>query len=134
MEFETVKIGNAWYVVKNGVTGTSFAARMDSGKWGIFMPHLLEPLTETLEEALAFVAAGVDTWYTVAQAAERLVELGAYDASPSAQTMASLARAGAFPGAFKLRGQGSGVYGGRGGQWRLSEAGLAEHAKRREGR
>jgi len=140
MEFETKQIGNAWYAMINGVTGTSFAARMNGGKWGIFVPHLLEPLTETLEEALGFIISGMDTWYTSAEAAIRLVELGAYDSPPSPHTMSNLARAGAFPGAFKLRGKGSGQRGGRGGQrggrggqWRMPEAGLAEFAKRRRG-
>ena len=128
MEFETVRIGNAYYAMQNGVMSMSCIAQISgSDEWGIFIPSLRH-FMPTKEQALAFVIEQMDTWYTVTQAAERLVELGAYDAPPSAHTMSNLARAGAFPGAFKLRGMEAP---GQGGQWRIPEAGLAAHTERR---
>ena len=129
MEFETVNRRGRIYVTVNGVEAAGFAIQ-GAGGCVIYMPRPMQSI-ETMKEALNILAASMGDWYTVAQAAERLVELGAYDSPPSAHTLANLARARAFPGAFKLLGKGSG--GGQRGSWRIPEAGLQEFAERRKG-
>ena len=130
MEFETVKIGDNIHVVSiNGVISAAFAREHRGGGWVVFVPRIAHMPTP-LENALALIAADMDDWHTAKQAAERLMELGAYDSPPSAHTMSNLARAGAFADAFKLRGKGGG---GQGGAWRIPEAGLQAFVERRKG-
>ena len=134
MDFEAVKIGNNIHASVNGVVSAAFARQCVNGEWAIMVPQIAYSVP-TKEEAARRIARAMDIWYTSAQAAERLVELGAYDSPPSAHTMSNLARAGAFPGAFKLLGRGSGEQGkggGQGGSWRIPEAGLQTFAERRK--
>lgn len=130
MEFETVKIGDSIHVSINGVISAAFAREHRGGGWVVFVPRIAH-MPAPLENALALIAADMDDWHTAKQAAERLMELGAYDSPPSVHTMSNLARAGAFPGAFKLLGGGG--HGGQGGAWRIPEAGIIKFVKRREG-
>lgn len=127
MEFKAVKIGGNIHASVNGVVSSAFARLSTRGEWVIMIPEIAYSVP-TEEEAIRRIAVALGDWYTTAQAAARLVGLGAYDKLPSCQTIARLAQAGAFASAFKLLGKGGA---GAGGQWRIPEAGLAEFAKRR---
>lgn len=116
MDFKTVKIGDAVHVSVNDVVSSTFARSTDGG-WAIMVPRQCY-LAKTLDEALQLIADGMGNWYTVAQAAEVLVEMGAFDAPPSTQLMSRWAREGRFPDAVKVPTQGSG------GSWRFSEKAL----------
>jgi len=128
MNFETVKIGDGVHVSVNGVTSAAFARECTGGGWAVLVPQIAYT-PDTLEDALAMIATDLGDWYTVAQAAEVLVEMGAFDTAPPAQTVSKWAREGLFPGAMKIRGPGGR---GGGGSWRISRAALVEFAKRRE--
>ena len=127
MKFETVKIGDGVHVAIEGVTSAAFVRECAGGGWAVLVPQIAYT-SDTLEDALAMIASDLGDWYTVAQAAEVLVEMGAFDAPPSTQMVCTWAREGKFPGAFKLTGPGGR---GGGGSWRIPEAGLVEFAKRR---
>ena len=130
MEFETVERCGRVYVVKNGVESAAFVQKVWDG-WRQFIPDHIANFNNS-QIPLEIIATNMDTWYTSAQAAERLVEMGAYDSPPSVHTMSNLTRAGAFAGAFKLRGL-RGGRGGQGGAWRIPEAGLQAFVERRKG-
>jgi len=131
VEFEIVKIGDAIYVSINGVMSTAFARQsIVSGRWFVEVPKT-SYVAEALDEAVALIAEGLGNWYTIAQGAERLVEMGAFDEAPSSQMMGIWCRAGRFPGAVKVRGKGAR---GGGGAWRIPETALPIFAEWREGR
>ena len=125
MEFETVQIGNAHYVIKNGVMGTSFALQV-AGRWCIFVPVAGHSVATPME-ALAFLAEQMDDWYTAAQAADRLVEMGVFDKA-SAHDVCRWARDGLLPGSVKITGKGGA---GQGGSWRIPASALEALAERR---
>ena len=127
MKFETMKIGNAHYVVKNGVTSTLSVAQIKGGAWAILAPSIAYTRA-TKTKALAFVAKEMGDWYTTAEAADRLVEMGIFDVAPSAQEVCTWARLGLLPGAIKITGK---VKGGRGGAWRIPGKALEAFAERR---
>jgi len=132
MESDTVRTGNdRWYVTNNGVMSTAFVEfrRQDKGgKWMVMVPKIAH-IADTLDEALEIIASDMDTWYTIAQAATRLVEMSVFDDLPSAQRMGNWAREGLFPGAFKLRGPGGR---GGGGAWRIPAGAFPEFVERRK--
>lgn len=120
MEFETVKHSGRLHVIVNGVESEDFAVPGAGGCWLIYQPIRRGFASSSLEEALVIIALGMDTWYTAKEAAERLVELGAYDIAPSAREVCGWARNGLLPGAIKVSAP------GRGGSWRIPEAALRE--------
>ncbi len=126
MEFETVQIGNAHYVIKNGVMGTPFAQNLE-GRWFAFVPTIGH-CTATKAEALTFIANQMDTWYTAQEAAERLVEMGVFDVTPCTHDICLWARHGLLPGSVKITGKGGA---GQGGSWRIPQAALKALAERR---
>lgn len=130
MNFETVMIGNALYVRKNGVLGELSVAQIEGGAWAI-LTSAIAYTRGTQEEALAFIADQMGDWYTITQAAARLVEMGAFDTSPSAQMMGIWCREGRFPGAVKVRGKGCR---GGGGSWRIPASALPGFVEWRKGR
>lgn len=118
MNFETVKIGDDIHVSINNVVSAAFVRQGSKhNAWVIMTPRIAQ-MAETLEEALALIAAGMDTWYTVTEAAIRLVELGKKAKPPARQTMCRWLGQGRFPGAIKVQ------TAGRGGSWRIPEAAL----------
>ena len=129
MGFETVERCGRIHVIVNGVESAGFIERDRNGReWGRWDFVLVA--VESADEGLAHIADAMGDWYTVTQAAARLVELGAFDEPPSPQMMGIWCRAGKFPGATKILGRGAR---GSGGQWRISEAGLVAFiAERRE--
>ena len=126
MNFETVERCGRIYVVKNGVESTAFVEKR-RGSWYLY-DSVIAAVVPSEDEAITRIANAMDDWYTVQEAAEVLVELGAFDAPPSTQMMCTWAREGKFPGAVKIQGPGGR---GSGGSWRISKAGLVEFAKRR---
>jgi len=124
MNFKAVVRCGRIHVVKNGVESECFAVLGHSGHWLIFHPVLCDQVS-SLEKMLRFLTASMDTWYTVTEAAARLVELGKTGKRPSAvQTMYRWLRQGRFPGAIKIQAA------GRGGPWRIPEAALRKFTKR----
>jgi len=125
MNFETVERCGRTYIVKNGVESAAFVEKRRRS-WYLY-DSVIAAVVPSEDEGITRIANAMDDWYTVAQAAEVLVELGAFDAPPSTQMVCTWAREGKFPGAFKARQRGSG------GSWRISEAGIeAFVAERRE--
>ena len=130
MEFEIV----VWnrddvHASVNGVISAAFARKCTNGEWAIMVPQIAYSVP-TRDEAVRRIARALGDWYTITQAAERLVELGAFDSPPSAQMTGAWCRAGKFPGAVKILGAGGR---GGGGAWRISVTGLeAFIAERRE--
>jgi len=124
MEFETVEqqCGHI-HVIKNGVESARFVQQI-YGDWVIMVPQV-EFTARNLADALNLIAKSMNTWYTVSQAAVRLVELGAASKSPHRKTVCRWCREGRFLGAIK-------VGRGQGGSWRVSETALTEFAKRRK--
>lgn len=116
-QFETIEKCGRLYVIKNGVESAEFVIPSFDG-YAVYQPeYVLE--CKTCKAALAIIALGMDDWYTVPEAAARLVELGKVDKQPAAQTMYRWLRAGKrFPGAIKVGKV------GRGGSWRIPEAAL----------
>lgn len=112
MDFKTVKVGDSIHVSVNSVVSTAFV-QSTNDEWAIMVPRQCY-LAKTLDEALQLIAEGMGNWYTVAQAAEMLMGMGAFNAPPSAQLMSRWAREGRFPNAVKVPTQGSG------GSWRFS--------------
>lgn len=121
-QFETIERCGRLHVVKNGVESAEFAIPSLDGHVVYLPEYLLE--RKTREAALAFIAASMDTWYTVAEAAVRLVELDKADKPPAIQTMYRWLRAGRFPRAIKVGKV------GRGGSWRLPETALWEFTRK----
>ena len=138
MNFETVERCGRIHVSINGVVSAAFIQRdagaglpaQAGGGYTILEPRVAH-VTETLEEAARIIRGWMDDWYTIPQAAERLVGMGVFDKPPSAQMMGIWCRAGKLPGAMKVRGP---KMRGGGGAWRIPDAGLvAFAAERREG-
>lgn len=127
MEFETVERCGRIYAVKNGVESAGFIKRDRGGGWGRWDFVLVA--AGTADEGLAAIAAGMDTWYTAAEAAERLVEMDVFDKPPTVKKVCGWARDGLLPGAVKVKGKGGA---GRGGSWRISESALEALAERRK--
>lgn len=123
---ETVKRCGRIHVVNGGVESAEFVELTSSGEFGVFVPYLVR-LTETAEMAAADIARNMDIWYTIPQAAQRLVQLGKCTTPPHPKTMCRWARAGRFPGAVKVPGRG-----GRGGEWRISRSALWAFPERRK--
>ena len=121
MEFKTVDRCGRIHVVKNGVESAGFIERDRGGNWGRWDFVLVA--VGSRGEGLAAITNAMDTWYTVPQAAVRLVELGKCAKPPHPKTVCRWLRAGWFPGAIK-------VGPGQGGSWRLSETSLGEFTKR----
>lgn len=120
MEFETVERCGRIHVIKNGVESAGFIERDRGGRrWGCWDFVLVT--VGLADEGLAHIAAAMDDWHTVLQAAVRLVELGKVTKPPATQTMYRWLQDGRFQGAIKVR-RGP----GRGGTWRLSESSLRE--------
>lgn len=128
MEFEVVEQDGRVHVSKNGVRAQWFAMPDGIG-YVIYEPRPVQH-TVSLEEALVLIAEWMGDWYTIAQAAEALAEMGTFDEPPSAQRMGTWARAGLFPGAVKIKGPGAR---GGGGSWRISASALPIFAERRKG-
>ena len=118
--YKTVTLGGCTHVSANGVVSLTFTKQNTKGEWVIKVPRAAY-IAETMEEAVELIANAMDTWYTIAEAAEYLVEMGAFDSPPSAQMMGTWCRAGRFPDAAKVRGKGCR---GGGGSWRISLTGL----------
>ena len=130
MEFETVEQNERVYVSVNNVRAPWFAMPDPDGVgYAIYEPQPVQGCV-TLAGAIAIIAEWMGNWYTVTQAATRLVELGAFDSPPSTQMMGIWCRTGKFPGAVKILGRGAR---GSGGQWRISEAGLVAFIAERRG-
>lgn len=127
MDFETVERCGRTHVVVNGVESPTFVRPSGTGLWLVRAPHT-DYIADTWDEAVNLIAEDMRIWYTILQAAERLVELGAFDEAPSAQSVGSWARDGLFPGAVKIQGKGGR---GSGGSWRIPGAGLMKFAAER---
>ena len=131
MEIEIVERDRRIYVVKNGVESPEYVQYShEQQEWQLFISVIHTVGYNHPSVPLSIIADSMmDEWYTVQEAAEVLVELGAFDAPPSTQMMCTWAREGKFP-AVKIQGPGGR---GSGGSWRISKAGLVEFAKRRIG-
>ena len=117
MKFETVERFGRVHVVKNGVESAEFVILSFDGH-AVYQPeYLLE--CKTRETALEIIAHGMDNWYTVLQAAERLAELGKVATAPERHTMYRWLSAGRFLGAIRIPGMR-----GRGHPWRIPEEAL----------
>lgn len=127
MDFETMKIGDGVHVSVNGVPSNAFARRCTDGEWAIMIPQIAYSVP-TKAEAVRRIAEAMGTWYTATEAAERLVEMGAYDKPPSAHDICLWARNGLLPGSVKIRGKGGA---GQGGSWRIPQSALEALAERR---
>ena len=123
MNFETVEHCGRIHVVKNGVESWGFVTLGYVGNYWLVYRPVFQDQTASLETALAAVAARMDTWHAVIEAAVRLAELGKVTKPPHPKTMCRWAREGRFLGAIKV-GQ------GQGGSWRISETALREFTKR----
>lgn len=118
---ETVERCGHVHVIINGVESDAFASPEDN-YWRICFP-VARVQVFSLEKALNIIADNMDDWHTVAEAADRLAELGKADRPPSTKTMYRWIHAGRFPGAIKVETV------GRGGSWRISETALREYEK-----
>jgi hypothetical protein len=123
VEFETVERCGRVYVVKNGVESEGFAQQVPGGRWVIMIPQA-EYTTSTCAIALDLIAEGMDTWYTAAEAAERLVEIGVFD-KVTAHDVCRWARDGLLPSSVKVPKP------GQGGSWRIPARALEALAERR---
>jgi len=132
MEFETVERSGRVHVVENGVESANYVKSTKSitGQW-VVMTSRLNYIADTRNEALERIAESMGTWYTIAQASERLVELGAFTEPPSRQMMGTWCRKGQLPGAFKA--VGAGCRGG-GGSWRIPASALPGFMEWRKGK
>ena len=119
MNFETVERCGRTYVIKNGVESAGFIKRDYGGNWGRWDFVLVA--VGSRGDGLAAIAAGMDDWYTVPQAAARLAEMGKVTAAPERHTMYRWLRAGRFPGAIRIPGMR-----GRGHPWRIPGKALRE--------
>ena len=129
MEFETVERCGRIHVIVNGVESAAYTQRTVWGGWRHFAPDHVGNYSD-LQPSLEAIALGMDDWYTILQAAERLVETGVFDEPPSTQMMGIWCREERFPGAMKVRGKGCK---GGGGTWRISGAALEMFAAGRRG-
>jgi len=127
MNFETVKIGDGVHVSANGIVSAAFARECQGGGWAVLVPQIAYT-PDTLEDALAMIAAALGDWYTATEAAERLVELGAFDKPPTTHDVCMWARNGLLPGAVKIKAA------GQGGSWRIPASALTALVERRKGR
>ena len=125
MEFKTVEHSGRVHVIQNGVESECFAIVGYGDHWLIYCPTLCVQ-TNLLENALEFIAAGMDTWYTVPQAAARLVELGKCNRAPHDQTICRWCREDQFPDAVRA--------GPAGGDYRRSRyKDLGKEVRRNDG-
>lgn len=123
MEFETVERCGRTYVVKNGVESSAFVEE-SKGYWHLFDFVLVDALLSK-DECLARIADALGDWYTAAEAATQLVEMGVLDRLASAHDICLWARNGLLPGSVKISAP------GQGGSWRIPEAALRALAERR---
>ncbi len=128
MEFETVERCGRIHVIVNGVESAGFIERDRNGRdWGRW--DFVYVAVGSADEGLAHLANALGDWYTAAEAAERLVKLGAYDVPPSAHDVCAWARLDLLPGSMKITGKGGA---GRGGSWRIPGKAIAALAERRK--
>lgn len=126
MEFETVERCGRIHVIKNGVESENFVIPGAGNCWLIYRSIRDGYASSSLEEALIVIASGMGNWYTTAQAAECLVEMGVFDKPPTAKKICGWAKDGLLPGAMKASAP------GQGGSWRVPEAALMALAERRK--
>ena len=124
MNYETMERCGRTYAVKNGVESEYFTIPGAGDCWLIYRPIRHGFASSSLTGALTVIADRMGAWYTVTEAATRLVELGKADKPPAVQTMYRWLRRGRFPGAIKVR-----TVVGRGGSWRIPEAALREFTR-----
>ena len=128
MEFETtVERCGRIHIVKNGVESAEYVRYSKTQqRWCLYASHCIGDYDHP-SVPLTIIAEGMGKWYTVGEAADRLVELGAFDEPPSTQMVSRWCRGGLLPGAVKVPTQGSG------GSWRIPARALVAFAEGRKG-